>query len=95
MGSALLHPSTTTNQQTASAMLVRTKMLASRTHPRSLGDYGAVVGSGRQDPELVADLRPPLSRIRGAVACRGRILRKATVALACKPSSKAFMNVGR
>jgi hypothetical protein len=62
---------------------VRTKMLASRAHPRPLGEYGAVVGSGRQDPGLVVDLRPPLSRIRGALACRAHRLRKA-IALACQ-----------
>jgi hypothetical protein len=59
------------------ATIVRTKMLASRAHPRPSGEYGAVVGSGRQDPGLVVDLRPPLSRIRGALACREHILRKA------------------
>ena len=64
-------------KQAASATVVRTKMLSSRAHPRPLGEYGAVVGSGRQDPGLVVDLRPPLSRIRGAVACRGHKLRKA------------------
>ena len=62
---------------------MQTKMLASRVHPRPLGEYGAVVGSGRQDLGLVVDLRPPLSRIRGAVARRGHILRKA-MALACQ-----------
>jgi hypothetical protein len=64
-------------KQATSAAIVRTKMLASRVHPRPLGEYGAVVGSGRQDPGPVVDLRPPLSRTREAVACRGHILRKA------------------
>lgn len=82
MSSALLHPSSTRNRQRV-ATIVRTKKLASRAHPRPLREYGAVVDSGRQDPGLVVDLRLPLSRIRGAVACRGRILRKA-MALACQ-----------
>lgn len=70
-------------KQLSSAMIVRTKMLASRVHPRSLGEYGVVVGSGRQDPGLVVDLHPPLSRTHEAVAYRGHILRKA-VALVCQ-----------
>jgi hypothetical protein len=70
-------------KQAASATIVRTKMLASRVHPRPLGEYGAVVGSGLQDPGLVADRRPPLSRTREAVACRGHILRRA-VASVCQ-----------
>jgi hypothetical protein len=67
---------------------VRTKTLASRAHPRPLGEYGAVVGSGHQDPGLVVDLRPPLSRIRGVAACRGHILRKA-IALGCQTTVQA------
>lgn len=70
-------------KKAASTTIVRTKRPASRVHPRPLGEYGVVVGSGRQDPELIVDLHPPLSRIRGAVACRGHILRKA-MALACQ-----------
>lgn len=70
-------------KQAASATIVRTKMLASRVHPRPLGEYGVVVGSGLQDPGLVVDLRPPLSRTREAAACRGHILRRA-VASVCQ-----------
>ena len=70
---------------------MRTKMLVSRAHPRPLGENGAVVRSGHQDPGLVADLCPPLSRIHGAVACRGHILRKA-MALACQNDHVSWCN---
>jgi hypothetical protein len=57
--------------------MVRTKMHASRAHPRRLEDHGAFVACERQDPELTVDQCQPLSRPHGVVVCHGRILRQA------------------
>jgi hypothetical protein len=76
MSSALLHSSSTQTVE-ASVAMVRTKMLASGAHPRPSGQYGAMVDNERRDLGLVANQCPPLSRLRGALAYRGHISRKA------------------